>query len=83
MYRLRLEKQQVKYRAVAKYPSEKQLFNILENAKNPYDLRKIVDLAREDILCYKVEEVILKFMFHFEIKVKSGNSNINLSGYNF
>jgi hypothetical protein len=83
VYRLRLEKQQVRYRAVAKYPSEKQLFNILENAKSLFDLRKIVELAREDIICFKMEGVILKFMSDMEIKVKSGNSNVNLSEYNF
>ncbi len=49
IYRLRLEKWQVRYAAAAKYPKESNLFAIIEESKNYFDLRKLEKIARKDI----------------------------------
>jgi uncharacterized protein with ParB-like and HNH nuclease domain len=49
IYRLRLEKWQVRYAAAAKYPKESNLFAIIEESKNYFDLRKLEKIARKEI----------------------------------
>lgn len=69
VYRLRLEKQQVKYAAVAKYPSEMELFSIIEQSKNYFELRTLNEIAKKDIVCTKKEEVIISFFNEFNVNI--------------
>ncbi|MDO6737373.1 DUF262 domain-containing protein [Wenyingzhuangia sp. 2_MG-2023] len=81
VYRLRLEKQQVKYSAVAKYPSEIEIFAIIEQSKNYFDLRAISELAKKEIICTKVEEVIIRFFLDFGVNIQEGKSDIKISEF--
>lgn len=81
VYRLRLEKYQVKYAAVAKYPSDKQLFSIIEQSKNYFELRKLTELAKKEIICVKVETVIIEFFIGFGVKISEGAKEIDLSEF--
>ncbi|HUH74672.1 MAG TPA: DUF262 domain-containing protein [Chitinophagales bacterium] len=83
VYRLRLEKQQVKYAAVARYPSDKEIFSIIENSKNYFELRKLSEIAKKEIECEKVEDIIVNFFIDFGVKIKKGSNNkIDLSNFN-
>ncbi|WP_165749860.1 DUF262 domain-containing protein [Cellulophaga sp. Z1A5H] len=82
VYRLRLEKQQVKYAAVAQYPSEMEIFTIIEQSKNYFELRTLNEIAKRDIICTKEEDVIIRFFLDFGVKISSGKSEIDLSKFN-
>lgn len=83
VYRLRLEKQQVKYAAVAKYPSELEIFSIIEQSKNYFELRALNEIAKRDIDCAKVEDVIVYFFIEFKVKIKKAEKvKIDLSKFN-
>lgn len=82
VYRLRLEKVQVKYAAVAKYPSDLQLFSIIEQSKNYYDLRKLSDLARVEVKCVKIEEVIVNFFINHGVRILKENNKLDFSKFN-
>ncbi|EDP95164.1 DUF262 domain-containing protein [Kordia algicida OT-1] len=69
VYRLRLEKQQVKYAAVAKYPSDTAIFSIIAQSKNYFELRPITELAKKDIVCVKVEDIIISFFDEFKVDI--------------
>ncbi|WCO00568.1 DUF262 domain-containing protein [Psychroserpens ponticola] len=83
VYRLRLEKQQVKYAAVAKYPSEMEIFSIIEQSKNYFELRALNEMAQKDIVCAKVEDVIVYFFKGLKVKIKKAEKvKIDLSKFN-
>jgi hypothetical protein len=81
VYRLRLEKHQVKYAAVAKYPAELNVFSIIEQSRNYFELRKLTELARNEIKCSKVEGVIIEFFQELGVKIIKGNNDIDLSEF--
>ncbi|SFF95653.1 Protein of unknown function DUF262 [Salegentibacter agarivorans] len=81
VYRLRLEKQQVKYAAVAKYPSDMKIFSIIEQSKNYFELRKLTELAKKRIACSKVENVIVEFFIDFGVKIRKDNNKVDLSKF--
>lgn len=82
VYRLRLEKYQVKYAAVANYPSDYEIFSIIEQSKNYFDLRKLTELAKKEIKCVKMEDVIIEFFIAFGVKIQKVNDKIDLSKFN-
>lgn len=82
VYRLRLEKYQVKYAAVAMYPSDMEIFSIIEQSKNYFELRKLTELAKKKIACVKVEDVIIEFFIAFGVKIKKDSTKIDLSKFN-
>ena len=81
VFRLRVEKYQVRYKAVAKYPSENKLFSILSESKTFFDLRKLRDLAYAPIKAQRDEEVIIKELLEQNIEIESINSELNLEKY--
>ncbi len=81
VYRLRLEKQQVKYAAVAQYPSDMKVFSLIDQSKNYFELRKLTELAKKKIECVKVEDVIIEFFIAFDVKIKKANNKIDLSKF--
>lgn len=81
VYRLRLEKYQVKYAAVAAYPQYTEIFSIIEQSKNYFELRKITELAKKEIICQKQEDVIIQFFFDFGTKITPANKTVNLSQF--
>jgi len=74
IYRLRLEKWQVRYVAVAKYPSDNNLFAIIEESKNYFDLRVLNHLANVNVEKQrhipKIEEVLTQLGVQIIDKVK-------------
>lgn len=81
VYRLRLEKYQVKYAALAKYPSDMNIFTIIEQSKNYFELRKLTELAKKEIICVKVEPVIIEFFIGFGVNIIEGAKDLDLSEY--
>lgn len=82
VYRLRLEKVQVKYAAAAKYPSDIQLFSLIEQSKNYYDLRKLSELAKAEVQCVKIEDVIVNFFTGFGVRIVKTNDKLDFSRFN-
>lgn len=70
VYRLRLEKWQVRYRAVAKYPSDSNLFAIIEESKNYFDLRKLDRIVKVDVEKRRNEPTIENILIELGVKVK-------------
>lgn len=81
VYRMRLEKNQVRYAAVAKYPSDNQLFSIISQSKTFFDLRKLNELARQPIECQKDVEVIIVELLSQQIPIESVNKDIDMDKY--
>ena len=81
VYRLRLEKIQVRYATVAKYPLEDAVFSIIENSKNYFELRKITELAKRDVLCRKEEEIIIRFFMDYGVNIIEDRNRVDLSNY--
>ena len=80
VYRLRLEKQQIKYAAIAKYPLD--IFSTIEKSKNYFEMRKLSEIARKEIKCVKVEDVIIEFFIDAGVPIHKEKSNIDLSKFN-
>jgi len=81
VYRVRLEKMQVKYAAVAQYPASSQLFHIIENANTFLDLQRLEQISLNKIECRKEVEEILNFFFSQGISVFTNDANIKLDKY--
>lgn len=68
VYRFRLQKIQVKYNAVAKYPLE--FFSTIENSNCYLDLQELERRAKEEIYCKKeVGEIIQFFVDDFKVRI--------------
>lgn len=75
VYRFRLEREQVKYVAVAAYPlGNLQLFHIIENARSFVDLAELDRMAYQKVECKKDVEPIIKFFDSKGIKLSSQNT---------
>jgi len=83
VYRVRLEKLQVKYAAVAEYPAVNQCFHIIEKAKSYLELQKLQQIARNKIECKKEIDKMLLFFSEQGISVYTNDNNINLGKYKF
>ncbi len=82
VYRLRLEKMQVKYAAIAAYPVQENLFSIIEQSKNFFELRELAELAKREIVCIKVEDVIIDFFIMLGVTIEKGAKDVDLSKFN-
>ncbi len=81
VYRLRLEKQQVKYNFVADYPVTEQLHHIIENAKSFADLQSLEQSSFRPIECKKEIPTVIKFMNEHNVKLFTTDANIDLKKY--
>jgi len=75
VYRLRLEKEQVRYASVADYPLQNKAFNIIENAQTYSDLIRLERMANKKVVCKKGVERVIEFFDEQQIKLESFDSN--------
>lgn len=84
VYRLRIEKEQVRYNSVADYPVQNKIFHTIEKAKSYTDLSKLEKLAYKQVICKKDVEQVIKFFIAENIKLASGDEKkVNSNKYNF
>lgn len=83
VYRFRLEREQVKYAAVADYPlSNLQLFHIIENARSFVDLAELERNAYRKVVCKKDVEPIVRFFISKGVELSSQNpQKVDLTKY--
>ena len=81
VYRVRLEKMQVKYVATAEYPVTAQLFHIIENATSFVGLQSLEQKAYRKVECRKVVEKVLEFFVKQDIPLYTNDDRINLEHY--
>ncbi|MEG1555741.1 MAG: DUF262 domain-containing protein [Bacteroidales bacterium] len=81
IYRVRLEKMQVKYDSVAKYPRENNLFSTIEKAKCFLDLQQLEKQAKQEINCRKEVKEVVHFFINEDTVVKTEDSKIDLEKY--
>ena len=84
VYRLRIEKEQVRYASVAEYPVQNKVFNIIEKAKSFSDLSRLEKLAYQKVVCKKDVEPVIKFFLSEKVKLSSGDEKkVDSTKYNF
>jgi hypothetical protein len=76
VYRKRLENYQVKYDTVAKYPQK--FFSTIELSRDYTDLKVLDKKAKEEIMCKKVVEEIVRFFKKFKTLIVPDTENIKL-----
>ncbi|WMX17026.1 DUF262 domain-containing protein [Aureispira sp. CCB-E] len=69
VYRLRVEKFQVKYNAVMKYAADKCLFVIIDESKGFVDLRALNALTMDTVVCRRDEALIIRFLCEQNVKI--------------
>lgn len=79
VYRLRLEKQQVKYDAVMNYANSTKLFAIIDKSKSYSDLKRLNSLMMQSVDCRKEVPVIIEALLKLDIKINT--TDIDLSKY--
>lgn len=80
VYRLRIEKEQVRYAFVANYPVEINAFFIIQSAKSYSDLSSLESLAFRKVDCNKNEKVIIEFFRDQEVTLES-TKKVDLTKY--
>lgn len=84
VYRLRLEKEQVRYTSVADYPIQNKAFNIIENAKTYSDLSRLDKMANKNVVCKKDVDFIIRYFIEQKIPLTSGDERkVDSTKYNF
>lgn len=84
VYRLRIEKEQVRYASVAEYPVQNKVFHIIEKAKTFSDLSRLEKLAYQKVVCKKDVEPVISFFLSEKVKLSSGDEKkVNSTKYNF
>lgn len=73
VYRLRIEKEQVRFTSVADYPVATKIFNTIEKAKSYADLSRLDKLANKKVLCKKDAEPIIRYFIKQNIKLESAD----------
>ncbi len=81
VYRLRLEKFQVRYATVDEFPIDNEVFYIIQQAKQYSDLEALQKLANRKVNCRKEVDKVLKFFFSEGISVSTEDIGINLEKY--
>lgn len=81
VYRIRLEKMQVKYAAIAEYPATMKIFHAIETANTYLELQRLEQISFSEIECRKEVAKILEFFFEQRISVFTKDNNINLEPY--
>jgi hypothetical protein len=83
VYRLRIEKEQVRYNSVADYPAKTEIFNIIENAKTFADMNTLEQMAYKKVICKKDVKQIIIFFIEKGIHLESTDPRkIDLKNYN-
>lgn len=83
VYRLRLEREQVRYASVADYPVHNKVFNIIENAQTYSDLIHLEKIANKKVVCKKGVKRVIEFFDEQQIKLESFDSNkVKLTDFN-
>ncbi len=84
VYRLRIEKEQVRYTSVADYPIQNEAFNIIENAKNYSDLTRLEKMAKKKVICKKDVDFIIRYFMEQKVPLISGDEKkVDSTKYNF
>lgn len=84
VYRLRLEKEQVRYTSVAEYPVQNNVFHIIEKAKTFSDLSSLDKLAYQTVICKKDIESVIRYFISENVILSSGDEKkVNSTKYNF
>lgn len=84
VYRLRLEKEQVRYTSVADYPIQNKAFNIIENAQTYSDLNRLEKMANKRVVCKKDVDFIIRYFQEQKVPLKSGDEKkVDSSKYSF
>jgi len=84
VYRLRIEKEQVRYTSVADYPIQNKTFNIIENAQNYSDLTRLEKMANKKVICKKDVDFIIRYFMEQKVPLKSGDEKkVDSTKYNF
>lgn len=84
VYRLRIEKEQVRYASVAEYPVQNKVFHIIEKAKSFSDLSKLEKLAYQNVVCKKDVEPVIRYFQTEKVKLSSGDEKkVDSIKYNF
>lgn len=84
VYRLRIEKEQVRYASVADYPVRSEVFNIIEKAQTYSDLIKLEKMAYKKVVCKKDVDFIINYFIDQKVPLISGDEKkVNSSKYMF
>lgn len=84
VYRLRLEKEQVRYTSVAEYPVQNKAFYIIEKAQSYSDLSRLEKLAYTKVICKKDVEPVIRYFLSQKLQLASGDEKKVASiKYNF
>lgn len=81
VYRIRLEKIQVRYATVDEFPRENRVFFRIQQAKNYSDLQFLQKLAFHPVNCRKEVETVIKFFVEQKIDVTTEDAKINIDVY--
>lgn len=83
VYRLRIEKEQVRFASVADYPVDTKIFNTIEKAKTYADLSRLEKLAYKKVMCKKDVPTIINYFISQKVKLESADARkVDLSKYN-
>lgn len=83
VYRLRIEKEQVRFTSVAEYPVDTKIFNTIDKAKTYADLSRLEKLANKKVVCKKNAPTIINYFISQKIKLESAdNRKVDLSKFN-
>lgn len=84
VYRLRLEKEQVRYTSVADYPIQNKAFNIIENAQTYSDLTRLEKMANKKVICKKDVDFIIRYFMEQKVPLTSGDEKkVDSTKYSF
>jgi len=84
VYRLRLEKEQVRYTSVADYPIQNKAFNIIENAQTYSDLTRLEKMANKKVVCKKDVDFIIRYFQEQKVPLTSGDEKkVDSTKYSF
>lgn len=84
VYRLRLEKEQVRYTSVADYPIQNKAFNIIENAQTYSDLTRLEKMANKKVTCKKDVDFIIRYFMEQKVPLTSGDEKkVDSTKYSF
>jgi uncharacterized protein (DUF305 family) len=81
VYRLRLEKQKVKYDHVMKYPVDNHLFTIIEKSKSYSDLKYLSSFMARSVDCRMEVPTVIKALRSFDIIITAKEKKIDLAKY--
>ncbi|REC40800.1 DUF262 domain-containing protein [Chryseobacterium sp. 5_R23647] len=84
VYRLRLEKEQVRYASVAEYPLQNKVFNTIENAQTYSDLSRLEKMANKKVVCKKDVDFIIRYFMEQKVVLTSGDEKkVDSTKYSF